>query len=61
MPKSPGRPPILNADSFLTIRIDQDTRDALVVLASNWETSASDAVRRAIRQAANWNRDTAPK
>ena len=50
-----GRPAKLKADTFLTIRIDKETRNALTVLAYGWETSASDAVRRAIREAAKWN------
>ena len=52
--RGPGRPNKLNADSFLTIRIDQDTRNALVCLASNWELTASAAVRRAVRECAGW-------
>ncbi len=53
-----GRPRKINADSFLTIRIDQETRNALVCLASNWETTASDAVRRAVRQCAGWEKQS---
>ena len=52
--KRTGRPRVINADSMLTIRIDQDTRNALTVLASDWQVVPSVAVRRAIRECAGW-------
>lgn len=53
----PGGRPSHHVDQLLCIRIDQNTRNALVVLASNWQVKHSEAVRRAIKQCAGWDRD----
>ena len=51
-----GRPHVENGiDGHLNIRMDTDTMNALVVLASNWECPKSVAVRRAIREAVKWD------
>ena len=51
----PGRPTTLEADAHIHIRVDQNTKNALVILASNWQCTPSEAVRRAIKQCAGWD------
>ena len=51
-PKKAGRPPLANREIRWSLRMDEETDQALYDLAEIWDISRSEALRKAVKERA---------